>query len=67
MQSKKIWTTSNIGREGRAGLPNTLAKPQKVHKKSKSGNPDFSYDSLAGSKETHGNETLQTAAGQNGK
>ena len=62
MQSKSIWTTSNNERQGRADSPNTLAKPQKIRKKSKSGNPDSSNDSLAGSKETLGNETLQIAA-----
>ena len=60
MQSKRIWTTSNSRREGRADSPNTLAKPQKVYK-NKYGDPDISNDSLAGSKETFGNETLQTA------
>ena len=53
--------TSNSRREGRADLPNTLAKPPKVYKKNKYGDPDTSNDSLAGSKETIGNETLQTA------
>ena len=42
VQSTRIWTISNIGKEGRASLPNTLAKPQKVCKKNKSENPDFS-------------------------
>ena len=62
VQNKRIWTTSNSGGEGRAGSPNTLAKPQKVHKKNKSGDSDSSNDSLASTKETLGNETLQTAA-----
>ena len=61
MQSKRIWTTSNSRRKGRADSPNTLAKPQKVYKKNKYGDPDTSNDSLAGSKKTLGNETLQTA------
>ena len=67
VQSKRIWTTSNSGGEGRVGSPNTLAKPQKVH--NKSGEPDSSNDSLASTKETLGNETLQTAAcsGHNGR
>ena len=60
MLSKRIWT-SNSRREGRADLPNTLAKPQKVNKKNKYRDPDTSNDSLAGSKEMFGNETLQTA------
>ena len=61
MQSKRIWTTSSSRWKGRADSPNTLAKPQKVYKKNKNGDPDTSNDSLAGSKETFGNETLQTA------
>ena len=61
VQSKRIWTTSNSRRKGRVVSPNTLAKPQKVYKKNKYGDPDTSNDSLAGSKETFGNETLQTA------
>ena len=61
MQSKRLWTTSNSRREGRAHLPNTLAKPKKVYKKSKYGDRDTSNDSLAGSKETFGDKTLQTA------
>ena len=48
-------------RKDRADSPNTLAKPQKVYKKNKYGDSDTSNDSLAGSKETFGNETLQTA------
>ena len=61
MQSKRIWTTSNSRREGRADSPNTLAKPQKVCKKKKYGDPDICNDSLAGSEEMFGNKTLQTA------
>ena len=61
VQSKKVWTASNMNREVRAGSRNTLAKPQKVRKKNKSGNPDSSSDSVAGSKEALGIETLQTA------
>ena len=61
MQTKKIWTTSDIGREGRANSPNTLANPQKVRKKSKSGNPNSSNDSLTGIKGTLEDETLQAA------
>ena len=49
-------------REGQPDSSNTLVKPQKVHKKNKYGDPDTSNDNLAGSKETFGNETLQTAA-----
>ena len=60
MQNQRIWTTSNSRREGRADSPNTLAMPQKVYKKNKYGDPVTSNDSLAGSKETFGNETLQT-------
>ena len=69
MQSKSIWMTSNIEREGQADSPNTLAKLQNVRKKNKSENPDSSSDSLAGSKETLDDETLQTAArsGNNGR
>ena len=62
VQNKRIWTTSNSRREGRAGPSNTLANPQKVYKKNKYGDPNTSNDSLAVSKETFGNETLQTAA-----
>ena len=43
-------------------MPNTLAKPQNVCKKNRYGDPDTFNNSLAGSKETFGNETLQTAA-----
>ena len=46
---------------GRADSPNTLAKSQKVYTKNKYGDPDTSYDSLAGSKEMFGDETLQNA------
>ena len=55
-------STSNSRREGRADSSNTLAKPQKIHKKNKHGDPDTSNDSLAGSKEMFGNETLQIVA-----
>ena len=53
--------TSNSIREGQADSSNTLAKSQKVYK-NKYGDPDTSNDSLVGSKQTFGNETLQTAA-----
>ena len=61
VQSKRIWTSSNSKRERRADLPNTLANPQKIYKKNKYGGHDISHNSLTGSKETFGNETLQTA------
>ena len=61
MQSKRVWTTSNSRMEGRADSPNTLAKSRKVNEQNKYGDPDTSNDSLACSKETFGNETLQTA------
>ena len=43
---------ATVGRSDRADSPNTLAKPQKVYKKNKYGDPDTSNDRLAGSKET---------------
>ena len=56
VQSKRIWTTNNSRREGRADSPNTLAKPQTVYKKNKYGDSDTYNDSLAGSKEMFGDE-----------
>ena len=64
MKGKRIWTTSNSKREGRVNSPNTLAKPQNVCNNSKYEDPDTSNHSLAGSKETFGDETLQTAVVQ---
>ena len=63
LQSKRIWLTSSIGREGRAGSAHTLVKPQKVHKNNKYGSSDFSNDRMAGSKETLGNNR----SGHNGR
>ena len=59
MQSKRIWTTSSSRREFRANSPNTLAKLQNVYEKNKYGDRDTSNDSLAGSKETFGNDTYK--------
>ena len=69
VQSKRIWTTSNIEKEGRVDSPKTLAKTQDVRKKNKFEKPDSSNDSLVGSKESLGTEILQTAAssGHNGR
>ena len=61
--------TSNIEREGQAGLPNILAKPTKVGKNNKYGNPDSFIDSLVSGKEMLIYKTLPIAArsGHNGR
>ena len=43
-------------------ISQTLLLSPKVYKKNKYGDPDISNNSLVGSKETFGNETLQTAS-----
>ena len=62
VHSKKIWTTSNIRRNGWMGPGNNFAKPQKTYNKNRSGNADASNDSLAWDKEMLMSDTLQTAA-----
>ena len=62
VQSKRIWTTTSIGRGGRARSRNIFAKPQEVHKKSMSGKSDSSKDSLACHKEMLTADILQCAA-----
>lgn len=54
-----------IGRDDQVGPGNIFAKPQEVHKKSKSENQDFSNDSLEYHKDTLANDTLQVATHSN--